>query len=118
MTRKKKKSNWDNLEPQKSSAAQFITYVASTGEGNEKYELRYEDENIWMSQKTLAALYGVEVPNISYHLRRIFEDAELDKSSVIKEILITGPDGKNYSVKHKPYPGIHTGKAYAEIVRG
>ena len=100
MTRKKKKSNWDNLEPQKSSAAQFITYVASTGEGNEKYELHYEDENIWMSQKTLAALYGVEVPNISYHLRRIFEDAELDKSSVIKEILITGSDGKNYSVKH------------------
>ena len=40
----------------------------------------------------LAAVYGVEIPNIAYHLRKIFEDAELDKSSVIKEILITGPD--------------------------
>ena len=54
MLRKKKgKSNW-NLDPQKSSAAQFLTYVASTGAGGEKYEIRYEDENIWMSQKMLA----------------------------------------------------------------
>ena len=62
---KKKKSNWDNLEPQKSSAAQFITYVASVGESYEKYELRYENENIWMSQKTLAAVYGVDLRTIS-----------------------------------------------------
>jgi hypothetical protein len=53
-----------------------------------------------MSQKMLAQVYGVEVPNIAYHLRKIFEDAELDKSSVIKEILITADDGKNYSVNH------------------
>ena len=84
----RKKSNWDNLEPQKSSAAQFITYVASVGESNEKFEIRYEDENIWMSQKMLAAVYGVEVPNIAYHLRKIFEDAELEESRCIKEILI------------------------------
>ena len=100
MDRKKKKSYWDNLEPQKSSAAQFITYVASVGESNEKFEIRYEDENIWMSQKMLAAVYGVEVPNIAYHLRKLFLDAELDKGSVIKEILITAPDGKNYRVNH------------------
>jgi len=97
---KKKKSNWDNMEPQKSSAAQFITYVASVGESHEKYELRYENENIWMSQKMLAAVYGVEVPNIAYHLRKLFADAELDKCSVIKEILITADDGKNYRVNH------------------
>lgn len=97
---KKKKSNWDNLEPQKSSAAQFITYVASVGESYEKYELRYENENIWMSQKMLAQVYGVEVPNIAYHLRKLFQDAELDKNSVIKEILITAQDGKKYTVNH------------------
>lgn len=97
---KRKKSKWDNLEPQKSSAAQFITYVASVGNVDEKYEIRYEDENIWMSQKMLAQVYGVEIPNIAYHLRKIFEDAELEKNSVIKEILITGPDGKKYTVKH------------------
>ena len=87
-------------EPQKSSAAQFLTYIASNGISNEKFEIRYENENIWMSQKMLAAVYGVEVPNIAYHLRKLFQDAELDKDSVIKEILITGPDGKNYRVNH------------------
>ena len=93
MARKKKKSNWDNIEPQKSSAAQFLTYVASAGINSEKHEIRYEDENIWMSQKMLAQVYGVEVPNIAYHLRKLFADAELDKGSVIKEILITADDG-------------------------
>ena len=99
MPRKKKNGKWD-LEPQKSSAAQFLTYIASTGDGGEKYEIRYEDENIWMSQKMLADVYGVEVPNIAYHLRKLFSDAELEKNSVIKEILITAPDGKKYNVKH------------------
>lgn len=97
---KKKKSNWDNLEPQKSSAAQFITYVASVGESYEKYELRYENENIWMSQKTLAAVYGVDLRTISYHITKIFSDAELDKDSVIQKYWTTAPDGKNYSVNH------------------
>ena len=97
---KKKKSNWDNMEPQKSSAAQFLTYIASVGAVDERYEIRYEDENIWMSQKMLAAVYGVEVPNIAYHLRKLYEDAELDKASTIKEILIVADNGKNYNVKH------------------
>lgn len=103
---KKKKSNWDNLEPQKSSAAQFITYVASVGESYEKYELRYENENIWMSQKTLAAVYGVDLRTISYHITKIFSDAELDKDSVIQKYWITAPDGKNYSVNHYNLQGI------------
>lgn len=97
---KKKKSNWDSMEPQKSSAAQFLTYIASVGAVDERYEIRYEDENIWMSQKMLAAVYGVEVPNIAYHLRKLYEDAELDKASTIKEILIVADNGKNYNVKH------------------
>ena len=100
MARKKKKSNWDSLEPQKSSAAQFITYVASVGESNEKFEIRYEDENIWMSQKMLAAVYGIEVNSINYHIKKIFADAELDEGAVIRKIRITGSDGKSYSVNH------------------
>ena len=99
MAEKKQRAKTD-LEPQKSSAAQFLTYIASTGAGGEKYEIRYEDENIWMSQKMLAAVYGVEIPNIAYHLRKLFADTELDKKSVIKEILITAPDGKRYNVNH------------------
>ena len=97
---KKKKSGWDDMELQKSSAAQFITYIASVGTVDERYEIRYEDENIWMNQKMLAAVYGVEVPNIAYHLRKLYEDAELDKASTIKEILIVADNGKNYTVKH------------------
>ena len=99
MARKNVAGKWD-LEPQKSSAAQFITYIASTGASDEKYDIRYEDENIWMSQKMLAAIYGVEVPNIAYHLRKLFIDAELDKLAVVKEILITANDGKKYRVNH------------------
>ena len=100
MSRKKEeKSNWD-LEPQKSSAAQFLTYVASTGAGSEKYEIRYEDENIWMSQKMLAAVYGIEVNTINYHIKKIFADAELDEGAVIRKIRITGSDGKFYLVNH------------------
>ncbi len=99
MAKRNDKGNWD-LEPQKSSAAQFLMYIASTGASDEKFEIRYEDENIWMSQKMLAAVYGVEVPNIAYHLRRLFSDAELDKAAVIKEILITAEDGKRYNVNH------------------
>ena len=88
------------VDPQKSSAAQFLTYIASTGAGGEKYEIRYEDENIWMSQKMLAAVYGVEIPNVAYHLRKIFEDAELEEGRCIKEILIDIPDGRKFKVKH------------------
>ena len=97
---KKKMNNRENMEPQKSSAAQFITYIASTGAGGEKYEIRYEDENIWMSQKMLAAVYGIEINSINYHIKKIFADAELDENSVIRKIRITGPDGKSYSVNH------------------
>ena len=96
---KKGKSNRD-LEPQKSSAAQFLTYIASTGESSEKFEIRYEDENIWMSQKMLAQVYGIEVNSINYHIKKIFADAELDEESVIRKIRITGSDGKSYAVNH------------------
>ena len=99
MPRRKSKSLVP-ADPQKSSAAQFLTYVASTGAGGEKYEIRYEDENIWMSQKMLALVYGVEVNSVNYHIKKIFQDAELEEYAVIRKIRITAPDGKSYSVNH------------------
>ena len=63
MARKKNPQNNHDFEPQKSSAAQFLTYVASVGNCDERYEIRYEDENILMRQMMLAQVYGVEVPN-------------------------------------------------------
>ena len=97
---KKKKSNWDNMEPQKSSAAQYLTYIASYGITNERFEIRYENENIWMSQKMLAAVYGVDLRTVSYHITKIFKDAELDENSVIQKYWITAADGKKYQVNH------------------
>ena len=100
MSQKKVIVSKSSALPQKSSAAQFLTYIASTGKGDEKFEILHEDENIWMSQKMLAEVYGVEVPNIAYHLRKLFADAELNKETSIKEIFIDVGDGRKFAVNH------------------
>ena len=96
----KKNCDQEFPEPQKSSAAQFLTYIASNGVSNERYEIWYENESIWMTQKMLSAVYGIEINSVNYHIKRIFADAELDENSVIRKIRITGPDGKSYNVNH------------------
>ena len=83
-----------------SSAAEYLTYVASTGRNSDSFEMRYEDENIWLTQKMMATLYDVSVSAINQHLKRIFGDNELIEESVIKKYLITASDGKSYSTKH------------------
>lgn len=84
----------------RSSAAEYLTFVAATGDRETSVEMRYEDENIWLTQKMMATLYGVSVPAINQHLKRVFADNELDEMAVIKQYLITAEDGKNYQVKH------------------
>ena len=84
----------------RSSAAEYLTYVASTGDNPQNIEIRYEDENIWLTQKVMAKLYEVTVPNINYHINKIFKDSELQKNSVIKKFLITADDGKPYNTNH------------------
>lgn len=84
----------------RSSAAEYLTYVASVGEQEDSIEMRYEDENIWLTQKMMAILYDVSIPTINQHLKRIFEDGELEKDSVIKKYLITAEDGKSYLTQH------------------
>lgn len=83
-----------------SSAAEYLTYVASTGSNSDSFEMRYEDENIWLTQKMMATLYDVSVSAINQHLKRIFEDNELVEESVIKNYLITASNGKSYGTKH------------------
>jgi hypothetical protein len=83
-----------------SSAAEYLTFVAATGDNAESVEMRYEDENIWITQKMLAALYNVEVNTINYHIKKIFDDNELIESSVIRNFRITAGDGKTYDTKH------------------
>ncbi len=62
--------------------------------------MRYEDENIWLTQKMMAVLYDVSVQNIGQHIKKVFEDGELSPDSVIKKYFITAGDGKEYETMH------------------
>lgn len=84
----------------RSSAAEYLTFVAAGGRSEDSVEMRYEDENLWLTQKMMAELYGVSVPAINQHLKRLFEDNELEENSVVKQYLIAAADGKNYQTKH------------------
>ena len=84
----------------RSSAAEYLTFVAATGDDKNSVEVRYEDENIWITQKMLAILYEVDVRTINYHIKKIFEDSELTEVSVIRKFRITAEDGKSYDTMH------------------
>ncbi len=84
----------------RSSAAEYLTFVASTGECQNSFEMRYEDENIWLTQKIIATLYDVETHTINYHIKKIFGDSELEEGSVIRKFRITAADGKIYDTNH------------------
>ena len=77
----------------RSSAAEYLTFVAATGENQDNIEMRYEDENIWLTQKMLATLYDVEVPTINYHIKKIFRDSELQPEATIRKFLIVQSEG-------------------------
>ena len=89
-----------NTSVARSSAAEYLTFIAASGQSETSVEMRYEEENIWLTQKMMATLYDVSVPAINQHLKRIFADNELDEAAVIKHYLTTAADGKNYQVKH------------------
>ena len=84
----------------RSSAAEYLTFVAAGGGSEASVEMRYEDENIWLTQKMMATLYDASVPAVNQHLKRIFADNELEEEAVIKQYLTTAADGKNYRVNH------------------
>ncbi|MEE1059493.1 MAG: virulence RhuM family protein [Treponema sp.] len=76
-----------------SAAGEYLTYIASTGTSSDSIEVRYEDENIWLTQKMLARLYEVETNTINYHIKKIFEDKELDENSTIRNFRIVQTEG-------------------------
>ena len=84
----------------RSSTAEYLTYVASVGDETSSIEMRYEDENIWLTQKMMAALYDVDIRTINYHVKKIFKDSELQEDSVIRKFRITAEDGKTYNTNH------------------
>ena len=71
----------------RSSAAEYLTFVASTGDSSESYEMRYEDEKIWLTQKMMAALYDVSKQTISQHIQRVYDDGELIPEATVKKYL-------------------------------
>ena len=95
---KKENKKLDSNSLVRSSSAEYLTFIASTGEGG--VEAVYADENIWLSQKMMGTLYNVETHTVNYHLKRIFTDSELDENSVVRNFRITAQDGKNYTTQH------------------
>lgn len=77
----------------RSSAAEYLTYVAATGSSDESIELRYEDENIWLTQKMMATLYGVNVRTINDHIKKIYGDSELSQEATIRKYRIVQTEG-------------------------
>lgn len=63
-----------------SSAAEYLTFVAATGDSENSYEMRYEDENIWLTQKMMATLYDIDVRTVSEHIKKIYSDSELEEN--------------------------------------
>ena len=94
------KQNKNNQITIRSSAAEYLTFLASTSVDNQKIEIRYEDEDLWLTQKLISNLYDVEVNTINYHIKKIFTDNELEENSVIRNFRITANDGKTYNTKH------------------
>lgn len=82
----------------RSSSVEYLTFIAATGDGG--VNAIYTDENIWLSQKMMGLLYGVNVRTINDHLQKIFRDDELQKDSVVRNFRITAADAKSYDTQH------------------
>lgn len=77
----------------RSSAAEYLTFVAATGESDVSFEMRYEDENIWLTQKTMATLYDAGLSTINEHIKKIYADGELTEAATIRKFRIVQTEG-------------------------
>lgn len=100
----KKKNSGQEVSMVRSSAAEYLTFIAASGSGC--VEAVYADESIWMTQKMLGVLYDVETHTINYHLKKVFSDSELQEDSVTRKFRITADDGKSYNTLHYKLPAI------------
>jgi hypothetical protein len=86
-----------------SSAAEYLTFVASTGEQADSVEMRYEDENIWLTQKMMAELYDISLSTVNEHIKNIYSDGELTEEATIRDFRIVQKEGSrqvNRNVAH------------------
>ena len=77
----------------RSSASEYLTCVASGGNQRDSIEMRYEDESIWLTQKTMATLYDVDVRAINERIQKIYADSELEEDSAIRNSRIVQTEG-------------------------
>ena len=77
----------------RSSAAEYLTFVSAIGDQPESIELRYQDENIWLTQRLMAELYGVDVRTINEHIQKIYSDHELEEETTIRNFRIVQTEG-------------------------
>jgi hypothetical protein len=87
----------------RSSAAEYLTYVASVGNQQESIEMRYEDENIWLTQKMMATLYGVGLSTINEHIKKVFADSELEETATIRKFRIVQTEGSRQVSREVTY---------------
>lgn len=90
----KQNERTDQEKMLRSSAAEYLTYVASTGDQKDSVEMRYEDENIWLTQKMMSALYDVDVRTINEHIKKIYADSELTPEATIRKFRIVQTEGE------------------------
>ena len=87
----------------RSSAAEYLTFIAASGDDESSIEMRYEEENIWLTQKMMSVLYDVEVSTINEHIAKIYADGELAESATIRNFRIVQTEGSRQvsrDVKH------------------
>ena len=87
----------------RSSAAEYLTYVSTIGDQSSSVELRYEDENIWLTQRLLAELYNVDVRTINDHIQKIYADNELSEEATVRNFRIVRTEGNRQvsrEIKH------------------
>ncbi len=82
----------------RNSTAEFLIFNRQAGQ--DSVEIRFDKETIWLSQKMMSILFDCSTDNVSLHLKNIFNENELEESSVTEEFSATGSDGKNYRIKH------------------
>ena len=79
-------------------SSRVILYT--TADGKVTVDVFFEAENFWLTQRSMADLFGVQIPAINKHLKNIFASGELVENAVISILETTAADGKKYSTRY------------------